>query len=109
GKVRALEPILDGSIRGPLHREFARTRKVVFDGSAGHVLSHYDVLGVEPTADMDAIRRAWRVKVRLLHPDKHRGAPDDVVAEAERETLRVNRVWETLADPARRRQYDAQL
>ncbi|MGO9875443.1 MAG: J domain-containing protein [Acidimicrobiia bacterium] len=73
------------------------------------MLSHYDVLGVEPTADVATIRRAWRVKVRLLHPDKHRGAPDDVLAEAERETLRVNRAWETLADPARRRQYDAQL
>lgn len=32
-----------------------------------------------------------------------------MLAEAEQETLRVNRAWETLADPARRRQYDAQL
>ncbi|MGO9876422.1 MAG: J domain-containing protein [Acidimicrobiia bacterium] len=73
------------------------------------MLSHYDVLGVEPTADMDAIRRAWRVKVRLLHPDKHRGAPDDVLAEAEKETLQVNRAWDTLGNVAKRRGYDVHL
>jgi len=70
------------------------------------VLSYYDVLGVEPDADVDAIRRAWRVKVRLLHPDKHLGACDDVLAEAVKETLRVNRAWETLGDPVQRRRYD---
>jgi DnaJ domain len=70
------------------------------------VLNHYDVLGVEQNADLDAIRRAWRVKVRLLHPDKHQGSPRDVQAEAESETLRVNYAWDTLRDPEKRRQYD---
>jgi hypothetical protein len=73
------------------------------------VLSYYDVLGVEPTADVDAIRRAWRIKVRLMHPDKHPGAPDDVLAEAAKETLRINRAWETLGEPTRRRRYDLSL
>ena len=73
------------------------------------VLNHYDVLGVEPTADLDAIRRAWKVKIQLLHPDRHHGAPHDVLAEAARETKRVNGAWETLKDPDRRRRYDLQL
>ncbi|HTD51183.1 MAG TPA: DnaJ domain-containing protein [Acidimicrobiia bacterium] len=73
------------------------------------MLSYYDILGVDPTADVDAIRRAWRVKVRLLHPDKHLGASDDVLAEAARETLRVNRAWETLGDPIQRRRYDLSI
>ena len=42
------------------------------------MVSHYDVLGVEPTADVGDIRHAWRVKIRLLHPDLHRGSPPDV-------------------------------
>jgi DnaJ-class molecular chaperone len=75
----------------------------------GQVLNHYDVLGVEQDADPDAIRRAWRVKVRLLHPDKHQGSPDDVQAEAASETLRVNAAWDTLRDPERRRRYDVHL
>ena len=70
------------------------------------MLNHYDVLGVEQNADLDAIRRAWRVKVRLLHPDKHQGSPHDVQAEAASETLRVNRAWDTLRDPEKRSDYD---
>jgi len=73
------------------------------------VLTHYDVLSVEPTAELETIRRAWRVKVRLLHPDRHRDSPKDVQAEAERETLRVNIAWETLRDPRKRHEYDLQI
>ena len=73
------------------------------------MLTHYDVLGVEPTAELETIRRAWRVKVRLLHPDRHGNSPKDVQAEAEKETLRVNIAWETLSDPQKRHEYDVQL
>ena len=70
------------------------------------MLTHYDVLGVEPTADIETIRRAWRVKVRLLHPDKHQGSPRDVQDQAASETLRATVAWETLRDPDKRRAYD---
>ncbi len=73
------------------------------------MLTYYDVLSVEPTAQLETIRRAWRVKVRLLHPDKHRDSPHDVQAEAERETLRVNTAWDTLRDPEKRHEYDEHL
>ena len=66
------------------------------------MLTHYDVLSVDPTAEFETIRRAWRVKVRLLHPDRHRDSPNDVQAEAAKETLRVNNAWETLRDPQKR-------
>ncbi len=71
--------------------------------------SHYEVLGVEPDADVDAIKRAWHVKVLLLHPDKHEGASEEVRAAALTETRRVNDAWGTLRDPLRRRRYDLQL
>ena len=73
------------------------------------MLNHYDVLGVDPTADLDTIRHAWRIKVRLLHPDKHQGSPLEVQAEAASETLRATVAWETLRDPAKRRAYDRQV
>jgi curved DNA-binding protein CbpA len=73
------------------------------------VLTHYDVLSVEPTAELETIRRAWRLKVRLLHPDRHRDSPKDVQAEAQKETLRVNIAWETLRDPLKRHEYDMQV
>jgi curved DNA-binding protein CbpA len=73
------------------------------------VLSYYDVLSVDPSAELDTIRRAWRLKVRLLHPDRHRDSPGDVQAEAARETLRVNKAWDTLRDPTKRHEYDDYL
>ena len=73
------------------------------------MLSHYDVLGVDQTAELETIRRAWRLKVRLLHPDRHRDSPGDVQAEAARETLRVNKAWDTLRDSTKRHDYDEYL
>ncbi|MDQ1481378.1 MAG: curved DNA-binding protein [Actinomycetota bacterium] len=73
------------------------------------MLSYYDVLSVDPNAELDTIRRAWRLKVRLLHPDRHRDSPGDVQAEAARETLRVNKAWDTLRDPTKRHEYDESL
>lgn len=73
------------------------------------MLTYYDVLNVDPSAELDAIRRAWRLKVRLLHPDRHRDSPYDVQAEAAKETLRVNNAWDTLQDPGKRREYDTHL
>jgi curved DNA-binding protein CbpA len=73
------------------------------------MLTHYDVLSVDPSAEFETIQRAWRVKVRLLHPDRHRDSPKDVQAEAEKETLRINNAWDTLRDPRKRREYDVSL
>jgi DNA-directed RNA polymerase subunit RPC12/RpoP len=73
------------------------------------VLTHYDVLGVAPDATASEIQHAWRVKLQLLHPDRHQGASADVVSEAARETIRVNEAWEVLRDEGRRARYDAEL
>jgi DnaJ domain len=102
---RAVTPI-------PAGQNVAAADLVSSSGSrrkAGDVVNHYDVLGVEPTAGPEAIKHAWRVKVLLLHPDMHRGSPDEVQAEAMKETLRVNTAWQTLGDPEERRRYDLQL
>jgi curved DNA-binding protein len=40
------------------------------------IVDHYDILGVDRNADIDAIRSAWRRFARRHHPDvaKGRGA-----------------------------------
>ena len=71
--------------------------------------THYDILGVSRDAEHSEIKRAWRVRLQLLHPDRHEGAPDEVRAEAARETSLINDAWAILGHEARRRQYDRQL
>jgi molecular chaperone DnaJ len=66
---------------------------------------YYAILGVNRNASEDDIKRAYRKLARELHPDRHAGAPAAAGANEERFKL-VNRAYESLKDPERRRQYD---
>lgn len=59
--------------------------------------SAYDVLGVDASADEEALRRAYRLKLRETHPDTG--------GEAAR-FVQVQRAWELIGEPAARAAYD---
>jgi hypothetical protein len=61
------------------------------------VKTHYDVLGVSPESDREALRRAYVDLARRHHPD----AGGDAAA-----MLAVNDAWAVLSDPGRRARYD---
>lgn len=62
----------------------------------------YDVLGVEPGEDMEAIRKVWRQLVRDSHPDRMmaRGVPEEAVKLAEKRLIAINRAWEEISEGA---------
>jgi hypothetical protein len=63
---------------------------------------HYAIFDLPRTATHDEIKRRYRRLMREVHPDANVDDP-----EATRKAALINRAFETLGDPARRRDYDA--
>ncbi|WP_417509659.1 J domain-containing protein [Microbacterium sp.] len=59
--------------------------------------SAYEVLGIEPTATAEEIKRAFRLRLRQTHPD----AGGDAAA-----FIQVQRAWELIGTPEGRASYD---
>ncbi len=64
--------------------------------------THYQRLGVSPTAAAADIKAAYRELARLNHPDLANGSGSADMAA-------VNEAWRVLGDPERRAAYDATL
>ena len=53
----------------------------------------WQVLGVPPSATYDEARRAYRVRSRLLHPDRHQGASEEILKETSQAFIELERAW----------------
>ena len=63
---------------------------------------YYAILGVSRAADSSTIHSAFRARARQYHPDAGRGSSPSKFREA-------LEAYQTLSDPARRRQHDVDL
>ena len=72
-------------------------------------MTHYEVLGVPEAATRQEIRRAYRELARRHHPDRYAGTDPAGLERARRRMATLNRAWEVLGDPRRRRSYDLEI
>ena len=65
--------------------------------------SYYELLGVERSATEDELKKAYRRKALVLHPDKNRGDEE----RATKIFAEVQAAYEVLSDPQERAWYDS--
>ena len=64
--------------------------------------THYELLGLEPTADADAIKKAFRREIARYHPDKVIHLGDEFQEMAATRAAELTVAYKTLTDPALR-------
>ncbi len=68
-------------------------------------VDYYEVLGVWPAADADAIKKAYFKLAKLHHPD----IKGEETAEKQIDFKMINEAFAVLSDPAQRREFDERL
>ena len=68
-------------------------------------VNYYDLLGIDPKAGPQEVKRAYLNKVKEWHPDKN----PDRTEEAEEKTKVLNQAYHILGDAERRKNYDRML
>ncbi len=63
----------------------------------------YCVLGIDPTANAETVRQAWRALVREYHPDRMiaRGVPEEAMKLAEKRLIQANWAYEKILNTHR--------
>ena len=71
--------------------------------------SHYELLGIDPSASAEDVKRAFRKEIAKYHPDKvqHLGREFQEIAEVR--SAELTEAYRILMDPAQRADYDEQL
>ncbi len=60
--------------------------------------SPYDIIGCDPSATDDELRRAYRAQAKKHHPDllRAQGLPEEMVSRANEQMARINAAWEEI-------------
>ena len=71
-----------------------------------NIKNPYDLLGVQPNATPTEIKKAYRTKARIIHPDRH---PAKEKNTWEKRFQDVQEAYEILSNPLTRKEYDEYL
>lgn len=67
---------------------------------------YYKILGVTKSATEDEIKKAYRKRALIHHPDRHANATDEEKKDQEKKFKEVGEAYTILSDPAKRSRYD---
>ncbi|XP_067007935.1 dnaJ homolog subfamily C member 7 isoform X2 [Anabrus simplex] len=67
---------------------------------------YYKILGIDRNASTDDIKKAYRKRALVHHPDRHANASDGEKKEQERKFKEVGEAYGILSDPKKRARYD---
>lgn len=65
-------------------------------------MDYYELLGVEKTASIEEIKKAYRTLAKKYHPDQNQGDK-----QAEEKFKKINEAYTVLSDSEKRKMYDA--
>lgn len=68
---------------------------------------YYKILGVERTASEDEIKKAYRKRALIYHPDRHASASDAEKKEQEKKFKELGEAYGVLSDPKKKARYDS--
>jgi curved DNA-binding protein CbpA len=72
-------------------------------------ITWYDILGIEPGASAETVRRACQDRGRQLEDERMAGAPEAVADAVERGWQVLRAAWLVLGDRAERERYDEEI
>lgn len=69
---------------------------------------YYEILGVDPDASQEEIKKAYRDNAFIYHPDRMQELSESARHRAEEKMKKVNQAYEVLSDPQKREQYHSE-
>jgi DnaJ family protein C protein 7 len=67
---------------------------------------YYKILGIDKSANTDDIKKAYRKRALVHHPDRHASANEEIKREQEKKFKEVGEAYSILSDPKKRSRYD---
>merc|ERR1712025_1110519 len=103
--IRDYERILKSDKSNMEYRQLLQEAKLELKKSKRK--DYYKILGVEKSANDDEIKKAYRKRAMVHHPDRHSSASEEEKKEHETKFKEVGEAYAILSDEKKRRMYDS--